>query len=358
MEAYQHFGLSSPPFDGTPDPRFFYCAPTHSETLATLEYAIHSRKSCTLVLGESGSGKTLLGRVLAQRGIGAASLLWVHGIGQPDNHTDVVVCPPGSMQRSDPFNPRRVVDSTLGEWIRAHLATCGPTVAVVDNGDALREHNWEDILTLVTREVRASQPISIVVFGLPCLLDTFSGPGFVRLQRRVFRTCQLTRLTGQDVVAYVRHRWTMAGGDETEVFTSAALGLIHRFSDGNPALVNQLCDNAMLDAFSEERDRIDARDVVATLHAITGRTEQRRCLPDPVSQVPALPLAQVVADVESAPPRVKEVVASVTSVRLGDRLRTIETRLSETLTRIAAARTRSDTLADQRAVEAGSGVAE
>lgn len=345
MEAYQHFGLRSPPFDGSPDPRFFYSAPSHSETLATLEYAIHSGKPCTVAVGESGSGKTLLGRVLARRAVGTASLLWIHGIGQSDDRTDVTIYPPSGLQRSGAFNPRQVIDSTLDEWVRTRLAKAGPTAVVVDNADALREQNWEDILALLTREVRAAQPVSLVLLGLPGLLEMLSGPEFVRLQRRIFRTCGLARLAGQDVVAYIRHRWTVAGGDEAEVFTSAALGLIHRFSDGNPALVNQLCDNAMLDAFSEERRRIDARDVIATLRTITGHTEQRVCLPDAAPLGAPLALTQVLDLGAPAPQPVKEVVASVTSAGLGYRLRAIETRLSETLSRVAAARTRPGALA-------------
>jgi general secretion pathway protein A len=354
MEAYQHFGLSTPPFDGAPDPRFFFHATSHAEALATLEYAIHAGKPCTLAIGESGSGKTLLGRVLAQRGVGAASLLWIHGIGQSGDRTDVAIFPPADLRRSNPLKPRQVVDSTLGEWIRTRLAKSAPAVIVVDNADALREHNWQDILALLTREAHAMQPISLVLFGLPDLLSVLSDPELVRLQRRVFRTCSLARLTGPDVSAYIRHRWTVAGGGEAKVFTSAALGLIHRFSDGNPALVNQLCDNAMLDAFSEERARIDARDVIATLQAITGRTEQRRCLPGAVPLGPALTLSQVVGDDEPAPTRVKEVVADVTTTPLGDRLRTIETRLSETLSRVAAARTRSGAPASRLAAEVDS----
>lgn len=353
MEAHQHFGLSVPPFDGTPDPRFFYCAPSHSETLATLEYAVHSGKRCTLILGESGSGKTLLGRVLAHRGLRTAGLLWIHGVGQPDGSTEMTVCPSGDLQRPIPMGTRHLVQSSLGEWIRTRLPTCGPTVVIVDNADALRDHNWEDLLALATRELRTSHPVSVVLLGLPNLLEILSDPKLVRLQRRVFRTCHLARLTGQDVVAYVRHRWTVAGGDQAEVFTSAALGLIHRFSDGNPALVNQLCDNAMLDAFSEERHRIDARDVVATLHAITGRTEQRRCLPEPVPLGPTLALTQTLSDEESPPTPVKEVVAKVTPSPIGERLRTIETRLSETLSRVAAARTRPGALAGHPASEVG-----
>ena len=280
MEAYRFFRLSAAPFEGPPNPRFFHPAPSHAEALATLQYAAHAGKTCTLVLGESGSGKTLLGRMLIQNCAGHATLLWVHGLGQPDGQTDVTISRPGQRRRPEALDHKHTAETTLANWIRTGLPSCGPTIIIIDDADGLRPHSWEDVLALVTREIRTPAPVCLVLLGLPHLLDVLAAAPLVRLQRRVFRTCQLARLGSRDVVAYVRHRMNVAGADGSEIFTSASLELIHRFSDGNPALINQLCDNALLDAFSDERRRIDAHDVVTTIHSITGYVHKQRCLPD------------------------------------------------------------------------------
>jgi general secretion pathway protein A len=251
MEAYKHFGLNAPPFEGRPDPRFFHAAVAHAETLATLQYALHAGKSCTLVLGDSGSGKTLLGRVLLERSAGRATAAWMHGIGQPPGQTAVTLCSFGRPERPAPLGHGGPDESVLADWARTLPRSGHPTLLIVDNADGLRKDNWEDILALVTREIRAPRSLSLVLLGLPSLVDTLAGPGLVRLQRRLFRTCTVARLTAEEVAAYVRHRLTMAGGRNQQVFTPGALDLIHRFTDGNPALINQLCDNAMVDAFGE-----------------------------------------------------------------------------------------------------------
>lgn len=295
IEPYRHFGLSAPPFDGRPDPRFYYATAAHAETLATLQYAVRTRKTCTLVLGDSGSGKTLLGRLLARSIAGQTGIVWVHGLGQPDNRTDATLCPANRLARADPFGPTNARETTLSDWLRIDPGAAQAGVVVVDNADGLRPHNWEDILSLVTREIRPVRPIALLLFGLPALVDTLAGQNLLRLQRRVFRACRLNPLTRADVDGYVPHRLRMAAAPMTagtvppvakpiapaEVFTAAALDLVHRFSEGNPALLNQLCDNALVDAFADDRTQIDGRHIVATIHAITGGIRSRRYLPSP-----------------------------------------------------------------------------
>jgi type II secretory pathway predicted ATPase ExeA len=281
MKTYKHFGLAAPPFDGKPDPRFFCATAAHAETLATLQYAVQTGKACTLVLGDSGSGKTMLGRMIAKYLAGKTGVLWVHGIGQPHDDTDVTICPATNLAHPDAFRRRGVEESTLRYWVRTALPRSRATVAIVDNADGLHPHCWEDILALVTREIRAPRPISVILLGLPGLIDTLAQPTLVRLRRRIFRTCHLPGLSCAELTAYIRHRLAVAGGQANEVFAADAIELIQRFSGGNPALVNQICENALVEAFSEDATRVDAHHVFATANAISGGVGQRLYLPGP-----------------------------------------------------------------------------
>src|SRR5256886_3556019 len=64
-EAY--WELTEPPFDNTPNAKFFYLSPEHEEALVRLVYTVRHRKGCGMLTGEYGCGKTTLSRALIQR---------------------------------------------------------------------------------------------------------------------------------------------------------------------------------------------------------------------------------------------------------------------------------------------------
>lgn len=64
-------------------------------------------------------------------------------------------------------------------------------------------------------------------------------------------------MSAEQVEAYINHRLSVAGATR-EIFTPAACECVHRASRGVPRLVNQICDYALVYAFTDGRDLIDA----------------------------------------------------------------------------------------------------
>ena len=63
----EHFGLERAPFRITPDTKLFYPGGNRGEILEALIYAISSGEGIVKVVGEVGSGKTMLCRMLEER---------------------------------------------------------------------------------------------------------------------------------------------------------------------------------------------------------------------------------------------------------------------------------------------------
>ena len=61
------FGLAKDPFIVSPDPSFLYSTPATDKTYARLLYGIQARKGLILLVGEVGTGKTLLLRKLMEQ---------------------------------------------------------------------------------------------------------------------------------------------------------------------------------------------------------------------------------------------------------------------------------------------------
>ena len=56
-----------PPFNLTPNSRFFFEGNKHKEALDSLLYAINQRKGFIVITGEIGSGKTTVSRALINK---------------------------------------------------------------------------------------------------------------------------------------------------------------------------------------------------------------------------------------------------------------------------------------------------
>src|SRR3954470_4333977 len=63
----EFYGLKELPFALTPDPRFIYFTPSHTEVMANLHYGIERGKGMVVVTGEVGTGKTTILRWMMQR---------------------------------------------------------------------------------------------------------------------------------------------------------------------------------------------------------------------------------------------------------------------------------------------------
>src|SRR5207253_10946436 len=58
---YERFyGLRERPFELTPNPRYLFLSPAHSEALTMLQYGSCRRNGLTLLIGDAGTGKTTL----------------------------------------------------------------------------------------------------------------------------------------------------------------------------------------------------------------------------------------------------------------------------------------------------------
>jgi general secretion pathway protein A len=69
-------------------------------------------------------------------------------------------------------------------------------------------------------------------------------------------------LDSREAVEYVRERLMIAGHPTGEIFAGAALRAVHRLSGGIPRIINVICDNALLTAFSKRAAKVSAQMVL------------------------------------------------------------------------------------------------
>ncbi len=95
--------------------------------------------------------------------------------------------------------------------------------------------------------------------GQPELEIVLDSPELRQLKQRVSLRCQLQPLDLAQTHAYVLSRLERAGAPpEPPIFTEEALDKVHEYSRGIPRIINNLCENSMVNAFAREQRPVTA----------------------------------------------------------------------------------------------------
>jgi hypothetical protein len=99
--------------------------------------------------------------------------------------------------------------------------------------------------------------LQIVLAGQPELAVRLNAPELRQLKQRIVLYHQLKPLNFGECAEYIATRLEIAGVSRP-IFTSEALEVIYSYSGGLPRLVNILCDNGLLMAYSSGSRRVRA----------------------------------------------------------------------------------------------------
>lgn len=249
-----HFGLRERPFSLVPDPAFLFWSPSHLRAFTVLEYGILTRAPITLITGEIGAGKTtLLHHLLASVGddvrIGLVSnahgdrgelLRWVLlALNQPALPTETYVDLFGRFQ----------------QYLIEQYASGRRVILIFDEAQNLSRESLEELRMFTNINSNKDELLQLVLVGQPELRDMVSRGDLMQFAQRVSAAFHLKAMDGPTVRAYIRHRLKVAGATE-DIFSPAAVERIKDATGGVPRLINQLCDLAMVYAYTKNQTRV------------------------------------------------------------------------------------------------------
>jgi general secretion pathway protein A len=105
--------------------------------------------------------------------------------------------------------------------------------------------------------------IQMILVGQPQLKEKLQRKSMEQFVQRVNVYCHLDALDKVDVENYIRHRLTVAGAQNLDLFDPEAIKAIYKHSLGIPRLINTLCDAAFVYGYADDvkligRDLIEA----------------------------------------------------------------------------------------------------
>jgi general secretion pathway protein A len=244
----EFYGLKELPFALTPDPRFIYFTPSHTEVMANLHYGIESGKGLVVVTGEVGTGKTTILRWMMQRLDRTVLVAYIFNprLSVPEFYQHVA-----TLLDVQKWETKSDLLLELGRALESRHSRGLRTVLIIDEAQGLSPHVLEEIRLLSNFESNTAKQLQIVLTGQPELRDVLNNPDLRQLKQRVALRCVIKPLPNvEETDRYITSRLLVAGAERTDVFSPGAIDYIFRCSEGIPRNINNLCDNALLAGYA------------------------------------------------------------------------------------------------------------
>jgi MSHA biogenesis protein MshM len=245
----EHYGLQQLPFGITPDTQFFFAHSSYQEALNTLLIAARSGEGFLKVVGEVGTGKTLLCRKFLNQ-LETESFVTAFIPNPYLEPMTLLLAVADELGVAYPENPNQhlLLKALTGFLIATH-ANGKRVVLCLDEAQAMPTESLEALRLLTNLETESRKLLQVVLFGQPELDIRLDEPSIRQLKQRITFSSNLGTLNAQDVEYYLAHRLGIAGYRGARLFARDAVRRLHRASRGVPRLVNILSHKALMVGF-------------------------------------------------------------------------------------------------------------
>jgi len=155
-------------------------------------------------------------------------------------------------------------------------------ILIIDEAQNLPEKSLEEIRMLSNLESEKDHLIQMILVGQPQLKEKLRRKSLEQFVQRVTVYCHLNALDRAQVDHYIRHRLSVAGAQNPDIFNPEARDAIFKHSLGIPRLINILCDSALVYGYADDVKMIghELIDTVAQARNLGERGDSQDSLPE------------------------------------------------------------------------------
>ena len=246
----EHYGLQRPPFKITPDTSLFFEGSKRGAALEALVYAIRSGEGIIKVVGEVGSGKTMLCRMLEIRLNDMVDVVYIANPSlSPDNILHVIA---HELQLEVSIESSKLeVMQKLQEYLLQKHAQNRQVVVFVEEAQSMPLETLEEIRLLSNLETDNSKLLQMVLFGQPELDEKLAQPQIRQLKERITHSFFLDPFPPRDTLDYLNFRLRAVGYRGPDIFGEKTAKAVKGISGGLTRRINIIADKALMAAYSE-----------------------------------------------------------------------------------------------------------
>lgn len=245
----QFFGFKQRPFPASCHPRYYIPLEAAEAAREKLVRAVVRAEGAGLVIGPTGTGKSMLLQVVAQQLQSCCEVvLLAHGrFPNVRALLQAILC-----ELRQPFRGMDEGELRLNlvEYVRS-LPSSRPLALLVDEADTLSFRLLEEIRTLLNVMSGEDPAVRLVLAGGTALEERLTAPKLQVLSQRIAARCYLDALNRADTFFYIEQQIQKAGRAPFEIFPEKTCEAVYHATGGVLRLINQVCDHALILAFAD-----------------------------------------------------------------------------------------------------------
>ncbi len=263
-----YFGFSEKPFDLTPDPKYLYLSPKHKEVLAHLVYGLQENNGFLKIIGEVGTGKTMICRSFLKELHANFNIAYIFNPGINELELLQTINSEFGLP-SESTSKKKLID-TLNRFLLDERKKGHRVVVIIDEAQDLLPDVLEQLRLLSNLETEKEKLIQIVLIGQPELNRTLDQEELRQLKQRITIQWELLPLNLEETRGYLQHRLNVAMGKGKVQFSRPAVHRIYRYAEGIPRMINVIADRCLLIAYTLNTKKISSKIIRAAVRDIGG----------------------------------------------------------------------------------------
>ncbi len=259
-----HFGLAQRPFSLSPDTALFVNLADHQQCFSLLVHVLNSGEGFLKVIGEVGTGKTVLCRKLL-RYLETQKTGQFHSVYVPNPMLSSVGLYRAVGKELGLTDLQQQDNDALLEHITERILELAESdqsvVIVIDEAQSLPSQTLEALRLISNLETEQKKLVQIILFGQTELDTLLKNDRFRQLRQRITFAHYLQPLNADETQQYIEYRLTRSGYNGPTLFNTKAQTAMYKVSAGIPRMINVLAHKSLMAAFSEKAPQVTKRHV-------------------------------------------------------------------------------------------------
>jgi len=257
-EAY--FGLSRRPFASVPEVDQYFPGTAIEAARQTLVRCLQRGEGAGMVVGPSGTGKTLLCQLLAEQ---LKDQFRVALLSSGRLSTRRALYQAIRYELGQPYRGMYEGELRLGliDYLTVGQECPNGMLLLVDEAHTLPLRLLEEIRMLTNLAGNGKPRVRLALAGGCALEERFANPKLDSFSQRLVARCYLESFNRTQTQEYIQAQMQRAGGSGKEVFPAETCQGVYQATDGVPRLINQVCDHALLLAYAAGQKQLAPRQI-------------------------------------------------------------------------------------------------